>query len=607
MPSEPRPDAIMTVAPAWVEAHCVIPDGFRQGEPFRLYRGQLTYFTAFYTVKGDIAYEPSNPVLAAAFRYRRGMEVAPQKTGKSPRSAAHVCLEGVGPSLFAGWAGADDGYACIDHGCGCGWEYPYEPDEPMGMLRPSPYIWLVGVSEDQTGNIYKALRPMIEKGPLRFLMPKTGEELIRLPGDGLVEPVTSNWKSRLGGRATFVVETEVGLYTKRNGLSDVADTLHRNLAGMGARASLESNAWDPAEHSVAQREYELVEKKKVDDVYVQVTWPPKNLSFGNKVDRRKIFRIVYPADTLRENGGHVEIESIEAEAAAMVEHDAAQASRFFGNGRETGHGQAFDVEIWTKRAVEIPYVVPRGTLCTIGYDGSKRWDHASMIATVVETGYQWPLGIWKPEDYAGHEIPAAAVTATLKAAMEHLDVWRVYADPPYWDETVAAWAGRWGKEVVLEWWTNRPKPMAYAIRAWHEAQTSSSMTHCATSDVHCKLFSEHVGNAYRSPTGLLDDERHELWVVTKDRDGSPAKIDSVPAAVLSWEARTDAIAAGALNRELEISAYATYHSLTGEDPDLDEAELDPSDPDLHGPFVDELEGSADLDEADVDVDDLVPA
>jgi hypothetical protein len=45
------------------------------------------------------------------------------------------------------------------------------------------------------------------------------------------------------------------------------------------------------------------------------------------------------------------------------------------------------------------------------------------------------------------------------------------------------------------------------------------------------------------------------------------KIDSVPAATLSWIARMHALAAGALNVEPEVSAYATYHSLTGEDDD----------------------------------------
>jgi hypothetical protein len=566
-----RPDATMAVAPSWIQAHCVVPDGFRVGRPFRLYDFQLLYLANFYLVRGSVELDAANPILAPAFVYRRGLLIGPQKVGKSPFSAAHVCLEGVGPSVFAGWAGRDDRYACIDHGCGCGWEYRYEPGEPMGMLRPTPNIQLLAVSEDQTDNIYRALRPMIEKGPLRFLMPKTGENFTRLPGDGIVETVTSSDQSRLGARTTFAVETEVGLYTPRNGMTKTADTMHRNLGGMSARASLESNAWDPAQHSTAQREYELAEKqaKRDDpvDVYVQWTPPPKALSFTNKAERQRIFRVVYPFDVRRENGGHVDLDSIEGEASAMIEHDVAQATRFFGNGLATGAGAAFDVERWKDLAVKQPHPVPSKALIVIGFDGSKRVDHTSMIATEVASGYQWPLGIWKPEDWPNHEIPGNVVTNTLDQAMTEFDVWRVYADPPYWEDTIAGWAGRWGKERVLEWWTNRPKAMAYALRGWSEAQATAALAHCPETDPLCDPFSTHVKNAFKSETGYRDDGG-TLWVVTKERDGSPAKIDSVPAAVLSWEARNDALTAGALNVEVEVSAYAKYHSLTGEDDEL---------------------------------------
>lgn len=555
MRADPPADRPMLVAPAWIERHCRIPDGFRRGRPFRLYDGQLLWFTNFYLVRGDAEFDPVNPIYATAFRYRRGIDIGPQGIGKSPKSAAQICLEATGPTVFADWAGRDDGYACAEHGCSCGWEYAYEPGEPMGSVRPTPWIQLIAVSEDGTGNVYKALRPMIELGPLAYLMPKTGEDFIRLPDDGLIEPVTSSDTSRVGARATFVVETEVGFYTARNGMTKVADTLHRNLAKMSARAALETNSWDPSQHSTAQTEYELAKSGKVDDIYVQVTWPPKNLSFANKAERRKIIRIVYPEDTRRENSGHVELEAIEAEAAAMAEKDPAQASRFFGNGLESGAGAAFDVDDWKALAVKKPHEVPKGALIVIGFDGSKRWDHASMIATEVASGYQWPLGIWNPEDYPNHETPGAVVTATLDQAMEDFDVWRVYADPPYWEDTIAGWAGRWGKERVHEWWTNRTKAMSYAIRGWAEAQTTRAVSHCPETHELCARFSEHVGNAYKSQTGYRDDGG-DLWIVQKERDGSPRKIDSVPAAVLSWEARNDAIAAGALNVEDEgMSAY----------------------------------------------------
>ena len=562
MPAEPRADAPMAIVPSWIEVHCRVPDGFRRGRPFRLYDGQLRWFTNFYLVRGTAEFDATNPIYSTAFRYRRGMDVGPQGIGKSPKSAAQICLEAVGPSTFGGWAGADDGYACADHGCGCGWEYPYLPGEPMGLLRPTPWIQIIAVSEDGTANVYKALRPMIELGPLAFLMPKTGEDFIRIPGDGLIEPVTSSDTSRVGARGTFVVETEVGFYTPRNGMTKVADTLHRNLAKMGARAALETNSWDPAQHSTAQSEYELAEAGKVDDVYVQVTWPPKALSFPNKAERRKIIRIVYDQDTWRETrtdhhpeGGHVDLDAIEAEALAMAEKDPGQAFRFFGNGRPSGAGKAFDLEEWAAARAKAHVDVSHGTLITLGFDGSKRWDHAALIGTVVETGYQWPLGIWRPEDYPSHEVPAAAITATVDEAMEAFDVWRLYADPPYCEDTVASWAGRWGKDRVVEWWTNRPRVMGAALRSWSEGIRTLAVMHCASGDPHCALFSEHVGNAFRQDTGYHDDQGQPVWIVQKERDGSPAKIDSVPAAALSWEARNDAVASGALNVEDQASIY----------------------------------------------------
>jgi hypothetical protein len=122
----------MFVVPEWIEQHCIVPDGFRKGRPFRLYEYQLGYIGAFYTVKGDAPWVPENPVLAPAFVYRRGLLIGPQKVGKNPLIAAQVCVEGVGPALFGGWAGKDDGYVCADHGCRCGWEYRTTPASRWG-------------------------------------------------------------------------------------------------------------------------------------------------------------------------------------------------------------------------------------------------------------------------------------------------------------------------------------------------------------------------------------------------------------------------------------------------------------------------------------------
>jgi hypothetical protein len=112
--------------------------------------------------------------MAPAFVHRRGLFIGPQKLGKNPLLAAQCTLEGVGPSLFAGWAGRNDGYSCADEGCACGWEYPYARGEPMGMVRPTALIQITAFSQDATDNTYGALRPMIEDGPLSSVIRNRG-------------------------------------------------------------------------------------------------------------------------------------------------------------------------------------------------------------------------------------------------------------------------------------------------------------------------------------------------------------------------------------------------------------------------------------------------
>lgn len=537
-----REPTTLAVALDWIEQHCVVPDGFRRGEPFTLYDWQLLYLANFYMVKGDVAWLPETPVLGQAFVYRRGLLVGPQKLGKNPLIAAQVCLEGVGPALFGGWAGKDDGWSCADHGCRCGWEYPYRPGEPMGMTWRTPLIQITAFSQESTDNTYDALRPMIEQGPLADRIPHTGEEFIRLPNAGRIDTVTASANGRLGQRVTFVPQDEVGIWTSRTGMVKLADTQYRGLAGMGGRASLTSNAWDPNEKSVAQQQYESA----VPDIYRQFVTPPKTLSYANKVERRKIHRLVYPPEVLRENGGHVDLDGIEAEAADLAERDEPQAARFFGNMLVAGAGKAFELERWRALAVKAPKVIPDQALITLGFDGSRQWDATALIGTEVASGYQWPLGIWeRPAGAKEWEVPADDVEATVQAAFARWNVWRIYCDPPYWETDIARWAGQFGDKRVGEWFTARQRPMAYAVRAWAGAMVTGDLSHCALTDPLCGAFSQHVANAVRRTSGLRDDSG-DLWTVDKDRPGSLNKIDAVPAAVLSWEARNDCITAGAL-------------------------------------------------------------
>jgi hypothetical protein len=62
-----------------------------------------------------------------------------------------------------------------------------------------------------------------------------------------------------------------------------------------------------------------------------------------------------------------------------------------------------------------------------------------------------------------------------------------------------------------------------------------------------------VKNARRKETPQArDEEGRPLWTIRKDAPDSPLKIDAAMAAVLSWEARGDAIAAGATEKKISV-------------------------------------------------------
>ena len=527
-------NAVLAVALDWISEHCVVPDGFERGKPFELYDYQFDYLSNFYLVRGDAVWDSEKPALAAAFVYRRGLLIGPQKLGKGPLIAAQILLEAVGPALFAGWAVGGEVWDCRANGCGCGWVYEYEPGEPMGMAWPTPLIQITAISEEQTDNIYGVLRPMIEYGPLADVIPKTGEEFIRLPGGGRIDTVTSSAQSRLGQRVTFVPQDEVGLWTKTNGMLKVADTQFRGLAGMGGRASLTTNAFDPAESSVAQLQFESL----AEDVYRQFRQPPSNLSYRNKAERRKIHQFVY-GEALKQNGGHVDLDAIEAEAHDLIERDLAQAERFFGNRIVAAQDSWMDLRLWEQLTVdEQPQP---GDAITIGFDGSLRDDSTALVACRVSDGFLWILGIWEspdaPDARAGWEVPIGEVDACLADAFKTFEVLRVYCDPAYWQDIVNRWAGEFGEKTVIEWWTNRERAMAAALERFHTAVVTGQLTHG-----NDEVLNRHIGNAKRKQTrsGVL---------IRKDRPQSRLKIDAAICAVLAYEARGDVIASGVTQKK----------------------------------------------------------
>lgn len=203
--------------------------------------------------------------------------------------------------------------------------------------------------------------------------------------------------------------------------------------------------------------------------------------------------------------------------------------------------RAFDVQRFQQLA-RPAHEVPLGAPIALGFDGSRRDDSTALVATEITTGFQWPVAVWeRPFGSAGEgwEVPEAEVHAAVADCFERYQVFRLNADPPYWETTVNLWAGKYGEERVVAWWTNR-KQMVLAAQAYANAVQDGGLTHRGD-----EALVRHIGNCHKRLTWVRDDKGERMWTVYKERPDSPNKIDVAVAAILSWEGRQAALALGA--------------------------------------------------------------
>ena len=533
-------DTPLLVTLEWIERHAVVPDGFRQGEPFILLPWQLKVAFNFYLVRGGAEVGQRS----TAFKFRRAQVIMSQKSGKGPFAAALVLAEAAGPTVFAGWAEGSEHYRCRDHGCPCGWVYTYAPGEPTAVPQPTPLIQLLATSEDQVANVYRPLCSMVRHGALSSLM-SVREGFIRVGEEGRIDVVTSSAQSRLGNPITFAIQDETGTYTATNKMIKVAETMRRGLAGMSGRSIETTNAYDPSEESTAQRTHE----GNAEDVYRYFPQAPAHLSYRNKVERRRIHKIVYG------DCPHIDLDAIEAEAAELLESDPAQAERFFGNRLVAGSGSWIESSDWISSVSDREKPAPSQyklmkVPIVLGFDGSDSDDWTGIRAETMD-GYQFtptygPSNrptVWDPKEWGG-QVPRLEVDAAVDQLFRTYDVRLMYCDPPYWETEVDNWADRYGERKVIRWLTRRVTQMhAAAERLKTDViKRDSSFTHDG-----CEITERHIFNA------RMAARPSDRYVLAKPEHRR--KIDMAVVSVLTHEAACDAIAAGLLKkRPLYLSA-----------------------------------------------------
>jgi hypothetical protein len=204
-----------------------------------------------------------------------------------------------------------------------------------------------------------------------------------------------------------------------------------------------------------------------------------------------------------------------------------------------GNERAFDPDLWESLVAPGASIAP-GRQVTLGFDGARGFDATALVAADIESGLLEVVGVWERPPGASDdwEVAEAEVDQAVAHAFDRWDVWRLYGDPPYWESGLDRWAGLYGEARVIRWWTNRLKAMAYALAAFVGDMRPGVMSHDGD-----PVLGRHVVNAVKHETRMREGD-DLLWVIRKDAQKSPRKIDLAMAAVLAWEARGDAIRAG---------------------------------------------------------------
>jgi hypothetical protein len=491
----------------------------------------------------------------------------PKGCDKSGLSSRFVLFEGLGPCRFDGFA---EGGEIYRDPYGIGFEYEYAPGEPMGRPVRSPFIRCMATEEGQTGLIYDSVYLNLTDGPLAQAMRRkdhAGLTRIILPNGGDIIPSTAASASKDGGKETFLAFDETHLYNRPE-LRQMYKTTTRNLRKRKKIAEtwyLEtSTMFLPGEESVAEDTYKLAEliregqetgksKVKRERLLLDHRWG--DLAPEEMDNEEKLGAALADAygDALEWNHLPGLIDEVLNPLA-----DVNDSIRYFLNDKASAENAWIAAHEWAsvgpKRDGEFKVVADRDVI-TLGFDGSRRrsrgvTDATALIGCRVEDGHIFEIEVWEqPKGAAGKdwEVPKAEVLARVSETFDRYTVVGFYADPAKWESHIASWEAEYGKKLKvkatqthpIEWWMTGGRS-AYTVRALEKFQSAV---------IDGELTHDGAGALTRHVLAARMAHTRSGVQIRKEHPDSDRKIDAAVAAVLAYQARLDAIAAGVVTKK----------------------------------------------------------
>jgi hypothetical protein len=509
-------------AAKWAMTYLRQPNGPNAGKPWRPIESQLRFRLWWYAVDEN-----------GRWLFHHGVRRLAKGSGKSPDAAVLGLTEFLGPVRLDGFD-------------------PKAPGGCVGKPVSMPLVQIAATAESQTANTMRMVRAMATKTSkvAREYRLDVGKTVYYEPGGGQLEVITSSAAAAEGAEVTFAIEDETEHWNPSNGGPKLAEVLDRNLAKSGSRAIETANAWVPGDGSIAESTFDAWtaqmegRTKGSSRILYDARTAPADVELGDEASLMRALEFVY------EGCWWVDLSVIRDRI--WDPRNKPETSRQFYLNQPTAATDSWLAQFEWKGCADATKVVADGEMVVLGFDGSRgrakgKPDATALVGCRVGDGHLFELAVWEagdePSTWAKWEPPLPEIEAAVADAFRRFNVVGFYCDPAKdWRSYVNTWEATYGSRAKIkgsrdhpfEWWMTggRSGLIQRAVEQFEGAVRNKDLTHDGS-----WALTRHVFNARRRI-------RHSKLTIGKESDYSPKKVDAAVAAVLAWQARLDAVAAG---------------------------------------------------------------
>lgn len=500
----------------WITEYLRAPEG-EEDEPFMPTFEQVRFLLWWYAVDSR-----------GRYAYRSGVLRRMKGWGKDPLVAAMSFAELCGPVAFSHWDKNGD---------------------PVGKQRPSAYVQVAAVSQDQTDNTFSmfpqlATNKLITEYKLEIL-----KTLVHARGGRRIQAVTSNPKSLEGKRPTFVILNETQWWDDTNNGRRMYEVINGNVvkrAGVGSRYLAICNAHVPGQDSVGESMWDNFQRveagQSVDTglLYDALEAPantPVSEIPSQEADPEGFLegldKLLKGLEECRGDSYWLDLEAI-VSSILDTNNPISESRRMFLNQINAAEDAWMTKQMWDRVLVDT--TLEAGDTVTLGFDGSKSNDYTALVACRVSDGYLQVLRVWNPSDF-GDEVPKDQVDSVVRWAFSHFNVVGFRADVKEFESYIAVWTTDYAEELTVK--ASPGNPIAFDMRGQTKkfALDCEKFVDATIEGALChngdKLLTVHVLNAHRHPT------KFDAISIRKASKDSSRKIDAAVAAVLAFGIRQE--------------------------------------------------------------------